>query len=847
MTPILPKQPQTRFARLADAPGWQVGAAVILIAAVIIGFFAYDQWQRYNDALALADRETRNASLLVAEHTAQTLENISAVLNAAAGLAADVAAGRYRNPATIHSLLRAIHGGSPVLRTVSWTDADGNRIATSQFADPPPLNVSDEEHFVVQRLGSGETMHIAAAERSKISGDWVINVSRRLQSPDGQFAGVVTAVVDPQYFAAVYRSLELGPSRVAVLLRGDGTILVREPQDVQRLGRSVAGGPLFREHLAFASAGTFHERVDLDGQNRIVSYARVPESTAVVAVSVSRADALAAFDSDLVRGGVRLALTLLVLFVGAEILILQLQRRRRADDQFRDLLESAPDAMLIVDQKGLITLVNHQFETLFGYARAEILGHEVEELIPKPYREHHPLYRKSFMQQPQARPMGSGLELSGIRKDGTSFPIEVSISPLQTPGGLLVSSAIRDVTARKQADAELIEAKQSAEQANRAKSDFLSSMSYELRTPLNAVIGFAQMLDLDPAGRLTAKQQEYCGYIKSGGEHLLELVNEVLDLSGIEAGRLNLSIEPVNVQATLDEINTSMWPLAEKAGLTFDMAIVPASMAVRADQFRLRQILINLVSNAIKYNRRGGGVTLSALPSPGGRVRLVVSDTGIGIAQERQSELFEPFHRLGAEYTEVAGTGIGLALSRKLVAAMGGTIDFFSRPGQGSTFWIELPVAVAIAPRDISAATVAATNSRARAGGYTLLYIEDNPANLHLMEHLIATIPDVAMLSSAAPALGLDMAVAHQPHVIVLDLNLPGMNGFEVLDRLKAMPETRDIPVLALTAAAFPRDIRAGLAAGFFRYLTKPLDVNAFLAAIDEAFARGKEGKSASA
>jgi signal transduction histidine kinase/CheY-like chemotaxis protein len=371
-----------------------------------------------------------------------------------------------------------------------------------------------------------------------------------------------------------------------------------------------------------------------------------------------------------------------------------------------------------------------------------------------------------------------------------------------------------------------------------AKSDFLSSMSHELRTPLNAIIGFGQMLDLDFEHTLTAKQKEYCKYILTSGNHLLDLVNEVLDLAGIESSQLKLSIEAVNVRDALEDVYATMAPLATNAHISLAVSVPEVIAQIHADAFRLRQVLINLVSNAIKYNRPNGSVSLSALTTATYRVRLLVTDTGIGIGTEQQKRLFEPFQRLGAEYTNVEGTGIGLAISRRLVEKMRGSIGLVSDAGQGSTFWIELPGAINTVSPKISEGLSDASAPRIQAHATcSLLYIEDNPANLRLMEHLLSMLPNVTMLSAATAQLGLKMALAHRPDVIVLDLNLPVMNGFEVLDRLKGIPETRHIPVLALTAAALPQDIRRGLAAGFFNYVTKPLDVNAFLGAVDDALA----------
>lgn len=535
-----------------------------------------------------------------------------------------------------------------------------------------------------------------------------------------------------------------------------------------------------------------------------------------------------------------IAVTDVLIIAALQAAVAQVQRLnaslRDSEGRFRGLLETAPDAMVIVDPKGRITLVNAQTESLFGYRRDEMVGQEEEMLLPERLRGPHAAWRDRFMKHPEARRMGAERELRGLRKDGTEFPLEASLSPLQSTEGLLVSAAIRDITAQKRATAELEEARRVEAAASRAKSDFLASMSHELRTPLNAVIGFAQMLEIDRSQRLTPRQKEYIGYILSGGHHLLSLVNEVLDLAGIESGRLHMSIERVSVHDAIESVRGSMSPLAQKARLIFEV-INPAGIGdVYADDLRLRQILINLLSNAIKYNRPGGTLRLTAKEMPGGAIRFVVSDTGIGIAPGLQKDMFEPFQRLGANHTAIEGTGIGLALSRRIVQAMNGTIGFTSEPGVGSEFWIELPGASADAAEATSMPSSSAP-PHAMLGGFSLLYVEDNPSNLRLMERLVSTLPNVALEMAATPQLGLDMAAAHRPDVIVLDLNLPGISGYEVLARLQAAPETRGIPVLALTAAAFPRDVKKGLDAGFFRYLTKPLDVGAFLAAVNDALA----------
>jgi len=520
------------------------------------------------------------------------------------------------------------------------------------------------------------------------------------------------------------------------------------------------------------------------------------------------------------------------------------QRRRaeerlcESEERFRRVVEASPSALVMIDQAGRIALVNGQAEAIFGYPRDELIDQSVEILVPERARVSHPADRAGFFAAPSARAMGSGRDLYARRRDGSEFPIEIGLNPIATAEGAMVLSAIVDISQRKQADAKVAKAKTDAEAASRAKSEFLSQMSHELRTPLNAVMGFAQMLQLDRDRTLSERQKEYCHNILRGGHNLLELINELLDLSRIETGQLRLSVERVAVGDVLAHIRDTMNPLAIEAGVGLEVSQAAGVSDVRADELRLRQILLNLVSNAIKYNRKGGSVLVTALAAPADRVRIIVADTGVGIPPERQDELFTPFNRLGAEYTAIEGTGIGLALSKKLVEAMDGTIGFTSKPGEGSTFWIELPAETAAAPATRPSAAEALNMesvSRATAGGYSLLYVEDNPASLRLMEHLVSTLPNVLMLAAPTPHLGLDLARAHRPDVIVLDLSLPDMDGFQVLARLKAAPETRDAPVIALTAAAMPKDVKKALAAGFFRYVTKPIDVNTFFAAVDDA------------
>jgi len=378
-------------------------------------------------------------------------------------------------------------------------------------------------------------------------------------------------------------------------------------------------------------------------------------------------------------------------------------------------------------------------------------------------------------------------------------------------------------------------AREGAEAANRSKSEFLSRMSHELRTPLNAVLGFAQLLELD---ELDDSQKESVDQILRGGRHLLDLINEVLDITRIESGRLDLSPEPVLAADVVTEVIDLTRPLAARAGV---LLVAPERGAewdlhVLADRQRLKQILLNLVANAIKYNRRGGSVSLSCGSVDPGRMQLRVTDTGPGIAAEDLDRVFMPFERLGAERTDVEGTGIGLALSRRLAETMGGTIEAVSTVGSGSSFWVELPIVESPIERleRLTAGGDVEPVVAPSGPGRTVLYVEDNVSNLRLVERILGEVDGFELISSMEGRLGFELAREHQPALVLLDLHLPDMRGEEVLHELANDPATASIPVVVVSADATSGQVRRLLDAGAAAYLTKPLDVRELLRLLDD-------------
>jgi PAS domain S-box-containing protein len=507
------------------------------------------------------------------------------------------------------------------------------------------------------------------------------------------------------------------------------------------------------------------------------------------------------------------------------------------DQQFytRSLFESNIDALMTTDPSGIITDVNKQMEALTGCTRDELIGAPFKNCFTDPERA------ETSIRLVLSEKKITNYELTACARDGMETVVSCNATTFYDRDRRLqgVFAAARDVTERKRLDQVLQEknielegARSVAEKANFAKSDFLSSMSHELRSPLNAILGFTQLMEsASPAP--TDAQKESIAQILQAGWHLLKLINEILDLAVIESGKVSLSPESVLLAEVMSECQTMMEPQSQPRGIrmTFPRFADASPLFVKADRTRLKQIIINLLSNAIKYNKEQGTVVVGCAASSPGRVRISVTDSGAGLPPEKLAQLFQPFNRLGQEAGGVAGTGIGLMVTKRLAELMEGVIGVESTVGEGSVFWCEL--ASAEAPQHDVHGDEAAhvekmqvpVGSRLR----TLLYVEDNPANLKLVEQLIARRKDLLLMTAVNGTLGIKLAREALPDVILMDINLPDISGIEALAILRADPATAHIPVVALSANAMPRDVAIGLEKGFFRYLTKPIKINEFM------------------
>ncbi len=524
-------------------------------------------------------------------------------------------------------------------------------------------------------------------------------------------------------------------------------------------------------------------------------------------------------------------------------------RLRTASQYARSLIEASLDPLVTISPEGKITDVNAGSIKVTGVSREALIGTDFSNYFTEPDKA-----REGYLQV-FAQGSVTDYPLTIRHEDGRLTDVLYNASVYKDVQGsvLGVFAAARDVTERNRLDralqetiVELQRAMVIAARANQAKSDFLSSMSHELRSPLNAILGFAQLVD-SGSPPPTPAQKDSVEQILKAGWYLLELINEVLDLSQIESGKLSMSIEPMALDEVLADCQAMSEPQARQAAIQLDFIAPERPLFVRADRTRVKQLFVNLLSNAIKYNRVGGTVEVRCAPAAGNRIRVSFQDQGEGLTPEQLARLFQPFNRLGQQSGVIEGTGIGLVVCKHLVELMGGEIGVESTPGAGSVFWVEL---VATAGVDMPAEfvplpAIAQAGMAVGAPRRTVLCVEDNPANLLLVARLLARRPDLRLLSAKDSRSGIELAHSAMPDVILMDINLPGINGLTALKILAADTATAHIPVIALSANAMPRDIEKGLQAGFFRYLTKPIKIDEFMHTLNLALAAAQSAPAA--
>jgi PAS domain S-box-containing protein len=847
--------------------------SIVLLAAalgVVMLLLAYQLWSGYRNAMREAATKTYNYAAIIEARLDATLRRTDGTL---LELAHELTAERMQPPrrpeaaAEIEAHLDRALLQFPELAGMRVYDARGDLLYSSRSEQPPRPSVADRAYFRALRAAEPTALVFSEVLDVTSTGRPGVVAARAVRHhDDGRFLGVVLVVLDLDHFKRLFQSLDVGPSGVLVIRRSDDYRgVVRWPELAREINRPLPPGNPVREAMAAGQpVGTLEFPASSDGVVRTYSYRTVQGYPFFVLVALASGDALAAWRSGALTVGA--SAVVLLLLIGA--LLSRLWRIEAREAATLTALKASEERLrlaLAASRQGLYDLnvqsgratVNDEYARMLGYEPAEFVETNaawIERLHPDDHDRvagiyadyvagRIPEYRVEFRQR--TRDGGYKWILSVgriVERDAQGAPLRMLGTHHDIAERKQGEQALRQLNVElelrvRERTAEIEKAKNDAERANRAKSEFLSSMSHELRTPMNAILGFGQLLRADFAQRPADKAARFVDEILRAGRHLLELIDDLLDLARIEAGKQRIELETVDLHALVLECANLVEPVARERDVEL-AAPLPAAgdHHVRADRVRLKQVLLNLLSNAIKYNSSPGRVRLECCRD-GNTVRLEVADTGEGLTLDQQQRLFQVFERLEADRSAVRGAGIGLALSKRLVELMGGEIGVASQVGVGSRFWIRLQHAdpdgapSGPATRPDSLPTIGLPSE----GPATVLYIEDDPVNLLLMEALLAGQPGLRLITSSVPELGLDMARVQRPELVLLDIQLPGMDGFELLRRLRADASTAAIPAIAISANAAADDVARGLAAGFFDYLTKPLDIARLLGAVRSA------------
>ncbi|QPJ66686.1 MAG: PAS domain S-box protein [Candidatus Nitrohelix vancouverensis] len=526
-----------------------------------------------------------------------------------------------------------------------------------------------------------------------------------------------------------------------------------------------------------------------------------------------------------------------------EKFIHQTQTLNEKERLLHTLVDNVVDSVITINQQGIVQSFNPASERLFGYSVEEVVGQNVKILMEGENKKHHDEYLSSYIRTRNPKIIGIGREVIGKRKDGSLFHLDLSVSEGKVGNESWFTGICRDITERKKMEDKMQLARKDAESANLAKSEFLASMSHELRTPLNSILGFSQLMEMDPDK--TETQTKVLEHILKSSRHLLDLINDVLDLAKIETGNLSITIEPIEIYAITEQLILLTQSMATERDIRVEN-IIPRDFSgtVMGDRTRVKQILLNLITNAIKYNKKNGSVTLICDTSKKDMIGISVADTGPGISATHQNKLFKPFERLGAEQTTTEGTGIGLAICKDLAEKMNGSVEYETQENKGSRFTLYLPIAQSsdlqtTPTRDDTKEFVSMLTNKHG----TILYIEDNLSNQKLVQEILIHFNSLSLSISDTGEEGLKMALDLKPDLILLDIDLPDIHGFEVFKRLRSQEETKNIPIIALSANAMSNEIKNAAKLGFNDYIVKPFELLFFFETISRHLPDQQETK----
>jgi len=686
------------------------GAAFIAVVNALIG---YGIWQHHGEATEAAKRSTRNLARVLEEQAVRTVTSVDQLFGDLLYVLDVHPEGRQGGSAAIYDHLRNRRDAIGQINDLVVVDDRGMILHHSADTNPPGLDLTDRPYFAVHRHGRSNNLYIGPPIASRVfPGTYVIPMSRRWTRPDGSFGGVVVAMVNPSNLGSSFENMRLGVEGTVTLALADGTVLVHRPWDESDRRLTHLGD--WRDVYAVAQTrgeGTLETTQPGDGRPSIAAFRRVHDYPFTVVTTVPKEEALADWRRDSIVWGL-LGLAMSVVIAVLTWYVERQQARRdqdqaklaRASRRIKGILDSMVDAVVTIDARGRIETFNPAAERMFGYAEPEVVGKSVGVLIPETFRMDHDRYMTGYRPDIGSRIIGNDREVLALRRDGSTFPMNLAVSELRLDGDegggpRVFVGVIRDITKRKQQEAEILASKSQAEMANRAKSEFLANMSHELRTPLNAIIGFSEILDSEFFGKLNERQKSCAKDIHDSGKHLLDIVNAVLDMSKIESGRYVLNEEVIDPCEALGQCLMMVRDRAQDNGVELRNEMTAGIPNVWVDRRAFKQVILNLLSNAVKFTPAGGNVTVSAVIGEDGSLSVTVADTGIGIAKEFMAHLFQPFRQAdNSASRQYEGTGLGLSISKNFMELHGGSLVCVSEPGVGTTMTARLPAGRIVKP-----------------------------------------------------------------------------------------------------------------------------------------------------